>query len=188
MNLESKASQSLHSDCVRSLYDYENVYPEENISNTLEFVKANKDSISRKNEVAHVTASGLVYRDGKVLVVYHKNLQKYLQPGGHLEGDFTLVEAAQREVFEETGLKVRTSALFSDKIPLSLDVHKIPANPRKSEGEHLHHDCMFLFETTSDQITIDENEVEGYKWISIDEDFGDNALGKAVVKLRELLS
>ena len=95
----------------------------------------------------HVTASALVLTPDSqsVLLVYHERLERWLQPGGHLEpGDRSLVDAARREVLEETGIDV------GDAAPrlISLDVHDIPAT--RGEPHHLHHDFMFRFRLARD--------------------------------------
>jgi 8-oxo-dGTP pyrophosphatase MutT (NUDIX family) len=52
------------------------------------------------------TASVYLINNQKVLLIYHRKLQKWLPPGGHVEADETPVEAARREVMEETGLTI----------------------------------------------------------------------------------
>jgi len=90
----------------------------------------------------HVTVSGLVlsHERNAVLLVFHERLQRWLQPGGHLEpSDRTLVDAARREVREETGLIVEDPA----PVLVGVDVHDIPA--AGGEPPHRHHDLMFRF-------------------------------------------
>lgn len=88
----------------------------------------------------HFTASALVIsRDaGQVLLIHHPTLSLWLQPGGHIEPeDPSLVEAARREVREETGLEATIAPTCFD-----LDIHEIPA--RGTAPAHLHHDIRFL--------------------------------------------
>jgi 8-oxo-dGTP pyrophosphatase MutT (NUDIX family) len=90
----------------------------------------------------HVTASAIVLDPdaSSVVLVYHERLERWLQPGGHIEaGDASLEAAARREVLEETGLRL------SDETPrlVALDVHEIP--PARGEPRHFHHDFMFAF-------------------------------------------
>ena len=54
-----------------------------------------------------MTASGFLVHNGKVLLIKHKKLGYWLAPGGHVEEDELPHEAAEREVWEETGLKVK---------------------------------------------------------------------------------
>jgi 8-oxo-dGTP pyrophosphatase MutT (NUDIX family) len=90
----------------------------------------------------HVTASALVLSDdgGAVLLVLHARLRRWLQPGGHLEpSDGSLVDAARREVREETGLVVGGT----EPALVGVDVHDIPA--ARGEPSHRHYDLMFGF-------------------------------------------
>lgn len=91
----------------------------------------------------HVTASAIVLSPDRkrVLLVHHRKLGRWLQPGGHLEPiDETIVGAAEREVLEETGIRVR-----SDPSPavVGIDVHAIPATGK--EPTHRHFDLVFRF-------------------------------------------
>ena len=93
-------------------------------------------------EPGHVTASAVVLTPDarSVLLVYHERFERWLQPGGHIEPtDRSVVEAAQREVLEETGIAVHAL----DPPLVSVDVHHIP--PARGEPQHLHHDLMFRF-------------------------------------------
>lgn len=47
------------------------------------------------------------FENKKVLLMYNKKLNKWLQPGGHIEGKETPEETAMRETFEETGIKIK---------------------------------------------------------------------------------
>ena len=56
-----------------------------------------QDLISNQNYSGHMTASGLVIFEDKVLLIFHNKLEKWLQPGGHLEyRDESIMEAARR--------------------------------------------------------------------------------------------
>jgi 8-oxo-dGTP pyrophosphatase MutT (NUDIX family) len=98
----------------------------------------------------HITASGLVISPdgGRILLVHHRRLDRFLLPGGHVEDeDASVAETARREVVEETGALLR-----SDSVPalVSLDVHGIP--PRKGEPYHLHHDLTFAFHASANEV------------------------------------
>ncbi len=62
----------------------------------------------------HVTVACVVHAEGKFLVVEETINGKALwnQPAGHLEADETLVEAAARELWEETGIARSRNTLF----------------------------------------------------------------------------
>ena len=129
---------------------------------TLELLRGSKTPFDRRYyEPGHITASGLVLSpDGnRVLLVFHRRLQAWLQPGGHVDqSDRDVVTTAVREVLEETGVTVA-----QDPSPplVAVDVHKIPANRR--EPEHLHHDLMFRFTAKSEAFEAAE-EVREVLW------------------------
>jgi 8-oxo-dGTP pyrophosphatase MutT (NUDIX family) len=54
-----------------------------------------------------MTASGFLVHEGKVLLIKHKKLGIWLAPGGHTEEEELPHESAEREFWEETGVKVR---------------------------------------------------------------------------------
>lgn len=87
----------------------------------------------------HLTASALVLDpEGRVLLLHHAKLARWLQPGGHADGDGDLARVALTEAKEETGL--RDLRLMTPAI--DLDIHTIPA--RGDEPEHDHFDVRFL--------------------------------------------
>jgi 8-oxo-dGTP pyrophosphatase MutT (NUDIX family) len=116
----------------------------------------------------HVTCAGLVLSpDSKrVLLMYHHRHQRWLLPGGHVdETDATLEETARRETLEETAV----STLSGDAPRLvGLDVHGIPARPRKGEPFHLHHDLVFALRAESDAFATTE-EAPRVAWCDIDQ-------------------
>ncbi|OON72910.1 NUDIX hydrolase [Streptomyces tsukubensis] len=120
---------------------------------------------SRKEFRGHVTAGAALLRpDGRVLTIEHRALRKWLLPGGHVEdSDTTLVDAALRELAEETGISLDQVEPDSG-LPLHVDVHAIPANDAKGEPEHLHFDFRYLFRTTADTVELQEEEVTAYSW------------------------
>ncbi|HRG16727.1 MAG TPA: NUDIX hydrolase [Pseudomonadota bacterium] len=89
---------------------------------------------------AHFTASSwLVSADGaRALLMHHRKLDRWLQPGGHADGDTDLPRVALREAEEETGLRDLTVV----DTPFDLDAHVIPV--RGAEPEHWHYDVRFV--------------------------------------------
>ncbi len=115
-------------------------------------------------EPGHFTASGFVVSpDGSsLLLVHHRRLDRWLQPGGHIDpGDDSPIAAAAREVAEETGVTVEP--ILPDLI--DLDVHPIP--PRAPEPAHEHFDLRFAFRAL-DEALVAADEVLDAIWVRWD--------------------
>jgi 8-oxo-dGTP pyrophosphatase MutT (NUDIX family) len=150
---------------------------------TLALLDAGGDPCSRESfHPGHVTASGLVLSaDGDaLLLVFHARLRRWLQPGGHVEpSDASVLEAARREVLEETGVVVDSKI---EPTLVSVDVHEIPA--ARGEPAHRHHDLMFRFVAAEPAGTAREGG-SGTVWAPIDrlDEFGvDEPLRRAVAR------
>lgn len=129
--------------------------------------------ISRKNFTGHVTASGFVIDPTQhaIALIHHTSLAMYVQPGGHLEvTDATPLAGARREVLEETGMRALTYHPMADDdmVPLDIDSHYIPPNPKKGEPEHWHHDFRYLFTRAESSEPIAESAESDVRWISLD--------------------
>jgi 8-oxo-dGTP pyrophosphatase MutT (NUDIX family) len=100
----------------------------------------------------------------RILLVHHRRLDRWLLPGGHVElEDPDIWDTARREVIEETG------AVLANGRPAPLvgvDVHGIP--PKRREPYHLHHDLMFRFQATAEEVEVSE-ESRDVLWCSADE-------------------
>jgi len=127
------------------------------------------DVFDRRNMLGHITTSALVLdvKAGKVLLIDHIGLQRWLQPGGHYEGLVALWLSALREVAEETGAQDAELHIWTmvANCPFDIDTHDIPANLAKCEGDHLHHDYVYLVTADSTKPLIpQEEEVNDAKW------------------------
>lgn len=131
------------------------------------------DVFVRSNMRGHITTSALVWDPAahKVLVIHHKLYNRWLQPGGHQEGEGRLSESAQREAEEETGVldvALHPWHLGCDA-PFDIDTHPIAEQPKKNEGRHVHHDFLYLFTADSTKpLTPQLSEVTAVEWISRD--------------------
>jgi 8-oxo-dGTP pyrophosphatase MutT (NUDIX family) len=126
---------------------------------------------SRDNALGHITASGLVARDGKVLQIFHPHIKIWFQPGGHIDEGEDPIDAAIREVHEETGFICSSDPDYLDLI--DIDVHEIPANSKKGEGSHLHIDLLYRLVVTGKSMPAEEIESN---WFSIDQIQGERIL------------
>jgi len=131
----------------------------------------------------HFTASAFVLSPDRqaLMLIFHRKLSRWLQPGGHVETmDVDLLAAARREVMEETGvasLELERHGIFD------VDVHAIPA--RADLGSHHHFDVRFLFRATNMDLTLN-NEVSDARWVplsAIHEFESDESVLRAVRKI-----
>jgi 8-oxo-dGTP pyrophosphatase MutT (NUDIX family) len=147
---------------------YLSIYPKELASLKLLIDQLSKPDqlVSRKNFVGHITASGFVLDKTrrKVVLIKHLVLDKFLQPGGHVElEDDSLLSAAIREIKEETGLeRFSNLEILSNnlEIPLDINSHYIPENSKKGEPAHFHHDFRFCFLLDDDNVAFRKQEEE----------------------------
>lgn len=109
----------------------------------------------------HVTCTSVVLSPdrGSVLLIWHKKLERWLLPGGHVEPeDGTVWAAARREVDEETGVKLDDRVVAA---LVNVDVHGIPA--RGADPYHLHHDLIFGF-VAADLAVRESEETPQVRW------------------------
>lgn len=131
----------------------------------LAFVEENPDCFRRSLRAGHVTGSAWVVDPGRrsAVLVYHRRLERWLQPGGHCEADGSVRAAALREAREETGL--RPVRLASEEI-FDVDIHRIPA--RGEEPEHLHYDIRYLLEADPAEPPRASSESRAVQWIGLE--------------------
>lgn len=113
----------------------------------------------------HITGSAWILNKKRthVLLVHHAKLNKWLQPGGHADGEEDVRSVALREVNEETGL-----VHINELVPgiFDLDIHTIPA--RKDFPEHLHYDVRFAWIATEAENDLEvSEESHDVRWIPL---------------------
>ena len=127
------------------------------------FIDSHPDCFERSCQVGHITGSAwIVNRAGdRVLLTHHRKLGRWLQPGGHSDGDPDTLEVALREAREESGLDVRAL----DEAIFDLDVHLIPA--RGHEPAHYHYDVRFLVQAMEERFRVSEESC-ALAWVPAD--------------------
>ncbi len=140
----------------------------------LALIDAHPDCLLRTCRVGHVTASALVLSHDlqDCLLTHHKKLDRWLQLGGHVDGEGIPHLSALREAREESGM--RDFAFFPDPdasgaepLPIDLDVHPIPA--RKDEPEHEHHDVRYLLVAAKGQEPSLSDESNALRWFPLEQ-------------------
>lgn len=129
----------------------------------VDFVRNHEDCFERHLEIGHITASAFIFdpQNRKTLLLHHKKLNKWLQPGGHCDGDRDTLSVAIKEVFEETGLLIENLGQKA----FDLDIHTIPEN--KGVPEHEHFDVRYLLIADSTTPLVQNHETNGLKWIDL---------------------
>ncbi|RMH02198.1 MAG: NUDIX domain-containing protein [Planctomycetota bacterium] len=139
---------------------------EEHRRRILAAVEADPAFWHRETLPGHVTGSAFVAAPAldALLLVHHRRLDRWLQPGGHDEGERDPARTALREVGEETGL--RAYAFFGAPALFDLDVHRIPAAGAMPAHDHL--DVRFLLVADpSQELRPDPREARTARWFPL---------------------
>jgi 8-oxo-dGTP pyrophosphatase MutT (NUDIX family) len=112
----------------------------------------------------HITASAWILDPlrTQTVLLHHRKLARWLQLGGHVDGDPDVRHAALREAREESGL--RTLRMIGEDI-YDIDVHRIPA--RANEPEHDHYDLRFALEADPREPLVGNAESHDVRWIAL---------------------
>lgn len=153
---------------IEELAGYRERYPEERAvtDRFSKFVMGEERCFERSCEYAHITGSAWIVDEAgeKVLLTHHAKLNRWLQLGGHADGESNVYEVALKEAEEESGL-----AGFERVHPgiFDIDIHPIPA--RKSEAAHLHYDVRYVLRIGSETMYTVSEESHDLAWVPLDE-------------------
>lgn len=162
----------LDAEIAKVLEEYRLHFPEDaaTVDDLQNLLSIRADVTCRKEFRGHVTCGAIVVDPhGKLLMIHHRTLDKWLFPGGHLEkGDATIRDGALREVSEETGVPISALLGFGnwlDQTPVQIDCHPIPENLSKSEPAHRHFDFRYVFRGSHADLSLQLDEVTDCTWV-----------------------
>ncbi len=147
------------------------------IGRFFDFLEKYDDCFERSNLFGHITGSAMVIAPdhNRVVLTLHKKLGKWLQLGGHSDGNPLTWQVARNEVEEESGLKnffllnpldIRSTSIPETTLPFDFDIHVIPA--KKDVPEHLHFDVRYLFLAKEEDLQISD-ESDDLKWFTFND-------------------
>jgi 8-oxo-dGTP pyrophosphatase MutT (NUDIX family) len=134
---------------------------EEHRRSVLDFLHAHPDSLERTCALGHLTGSAVVVDStaSRTLLMLHRKLGRWFQPGGHADGDGNLAHVASREATEETGLVGLRIALPA----LDIDVHRVEP---PGEVPHLHLDVRYLALAPDGAVEVGNEESLALRWVT----------------------
>ncbi|MGD8593418.1 MAG: NUDIX hydrolase [Gammaproteobacteria bacterium] len=135
------------------------------VRRAIEFVNQHEKIFDRETPV-HVTGSAWVVSPDReqVLLMHHRKLNQWFQPGGHADGDADILRVALRECAEETGLDPSHIRLIDSSV-FDVDIHTTP--PMGNTPLHEHIDIRFVVEI-DDWLPIPGNdESHAVEWFPL---------------------
>ena len=130
----------------------------------IKFVENHPDCFERSLMSGHVTGSAWLVnnRGTHVLLTHHKKLDRWLQLGGHADGESDVLNVALREACEESGLNGIEPVggnIFD------IEIHLIPE--RGNEPDHFHYDVRYAFRSVTDESFTVSDESHDLSWVEI---------------------
>lgn len=158
------------------LVSYARIFGEDEIfSRMRDFHASSSEVYRREHGPGHFTGSALVVDPSlrRVALTHHRKLNRWMQFGGHADGDDNLARVALKEAEEESGLARLHFVAWEEWLgfdhhpaPFDLDIHTIP--PFQNLPEHLHYDVRYLLTTESLQLTV-SHESHDVAWFALEE-------------------
>lgn len=152
---------------------------ERTVARFAEFLQSSPSVFERQHLAGHFTGSAwLVSADGKrALLMHHRKLGRWLQPGGHADGEHDLSAVALREAEEETGVQ----GLHVDKTIFDIDRHRIAE--RGDEPEHWHYDVRFVVRAGDDERFVVNQESISLAWRDVADVAADTTLDESLRRM-----
>jgi 8-oxo-dGTP pyrophosphatase MutT (NUDIX family) len=170
------------------LQNYIPCTPEEQVykDHMIQLITTCDKAFHRRCRVGHFTASALLLNPNKthVLLMHHTKLDKWMQLGGHCDGDSDVLNVAIKEACEESGIKAIKPLM--PKI-FDLDIHLIPTNTK--DDAHYHFDIRFLLHAYEHDRFIQNHESKALRWVAKnghDSPATDQSVGRLFNKLKSI--
>ena len=119
-------------------------------------------ALDRSTTPGHLTGSALVFNHDatETLLMFHTKLQRWLQPGGHADGEANLARVALKEATEETGIE----GLEIVDPAVDLDIH----NVAKADNDPIwHYDVRFVVFAPEGAQPVGNHESQDLRWVSL---------------------
>lgn len=164
----------------RALHDFRGgTHDTDLLDRFLELAGEGLPAFRRRRLAGHFTAScWLVSADGeRALLTHHRKLDRWLQPGGHADGDADLARVALREAREETGVR----ELAVEGGIYDIDRHRIPA--RGDTPGHWHYDVRYVIRAGTDERFVVSDESHDLAWRPVAEIAADTDLDTSLRRM-----
>ena len=157
---------------------YRHAFPLETdvVDRIVALVEAHADCFERTCRPGHITGAAWILSADRrrCLLTHHRKLDRWLQLGGHADGQTLVEEVALREAREESGMTgFEILPIAGALLPLDIDVHLIPARYDAAgnlvEDAHEHHDLRFLLVAHAGQQEVASDESHEIRWFTHDE-------------------
>ena len=164
------------------LDEWRRLHPDEDEATTTGFATLADEghiAYTREREAGHFTASSwLVSADGRrTLLTHHRKLGRWLQLGGHADGDEDLANVALKEAEEESGL----TDLRVEPAIFDLDRHWIPEH--KGVPGHWHYDLRFVVQACGDEAFAVSEESLDLAWRDIEDVAADESMDPSLRRM-----
>lgn len=170
-----------------ALLRYADTHPEraETAAEILRFVAETPDCFCRTQQRGHITGSAWLLNPAgdKALLTLHRNLKRWMQLGGHADGEPDALNTALREATEESGIAGIRPLLTEI---FDVDIHLIPARLDKGEPAHYHYDIRYLMQAPNEEFIVSDESDDLAWWSAADITARAEELDEAVRRLAAL--
>jgi 8-oxo-dGTP pyrophosphatase MutT (NUDIX family) len=160
---------------LHTLTHYTKLYPAEAtvVARVRALVQRHADAFYRTCRPGHITGSAWIVSADKqrCLLTHHAKLGRWLQLGGHADGERAVHRVALREAQEESGLVDFSFVQIEGQLlPFDIDIHPIPAS--RVEAAHDHYDLRYLLIAGPDQplrISPESKDLAWFSWAEVEQ-------------------